>query len=61
MKPAPIQLPLRGLPIDPGEMARLPIFDRIEVYGALGLDPEQREAVEEAVRRIKRGEYRGRR
>jgi hypothetical protein len=52
-----VQLPLDGLPFDPVELSALGIVDRAQLYGECGLDAQQREVAEEAVRRLRRGEY----
>lgn len=55
-----VQLPLAvdaELPVDPVELAKLPILERAELYGELGLDPQQRECAEAAVRRVLRRSY----
>jgi hypothetical protein len=53
-----VQLRIGGLPLDPRELARLPIRERARIYAELGLDPEQREVIEEAARLVRRREYR---
>jgi hypothetical protein len=55
---AAVQLSFEARGLDPGELARLSIYDRIEVYRELGLSPEQREAAETAVRLIVVRRYR---
>jgi hypothetical protein len=52
-----VQLRLGGLPLDPRELARLSILERAALYTQLDLDAQQREAAEEAVRRLRRGDY----
>ncbi len=47
-----VQLPLGELPLDPRQVAELPILERAKLYADLDLAPEQREAAEEAVRLI---------
>ena len=41
-----------ALPLDPVQMAEVPILERAKVYDALCLDFPQRQAVEEAVRLV---------
>ena len=57
-----VQLPLvttgAELPIDPVTAAGLSILERRQLYDHLDLDRLQRQAVEEAVRRVLRGDYR---
>ena len=52
-----VQLRLGQLPLDPRELASLPLAERAAIYSALDLHPIQRTVAEEAVRRILRGEY----
>ena len=53
-----VQLRLAAeLPLDPVELARLPILARAALYSELQLAPEQRECAEAAVRRVLRAEY----
>ena len=47
-----VQLTLGGLPLDPVELAKLPILDRAKLYTELGLDHFQREAAEQATRLV---------
>jgi len=53
-----VQLSFEARGLDPHELAKLSIYDRIEVYQELGLTPDQREAAEGAVRLIVAREYR---
>lgn len=56
-----VQLALdRALPLDPAGLAGLTAVERRRLYDELGLDHFQREASEEAVRRVLAGEYRRR-
>ena len=52
-----VQIRLAGLPLDPVELAKVPIFERAKLYAELDLDPIQRQVAEEAVRLIIAGEY----
>jgi hypothetical protein len=53
-----VQLRLDGeLPFDPAALAEVPIVERGKLYDALGLDQFQRQAAEEAVRRVIAGVY----
>jgi hypothetical protein len=53
-----VQLRLGGeLPFDPAALAEVPIVERGKLYDALGLDQFQRQAAEEAVRRVIAGVY----
>jgi hypothetical protein len=54
---ASVQLAVDGLPLDPRELAQLPILERAGLYGELDLDVWQREAAEEAARRVVAGNY----
>ena len=47
-----VQIRLAGLPLDPVELAKVPIFERAKLYAELDLDPIQRQVAEEAVRLI---------
>ena len=47
-----VQLSLGGLPLDPVELAKLPILERIALFEELGLSREQREAAEQACRLV---------
>jgi hypothetical protein len=53
-----VQLPLNGLPLNPHELAKLPILARGKLYAELALHPTEREAAEEAVRAVQRRMYR---
>jgi hypothetical protein len=48
------------LPLDPVAMAEVPIEERRDLYDAIGLDPEQRIAIERAVGLVVAGWYGGR-
>ena len=52
-----VQIPLDGLPLDPHELAQVPILERAKLYAELDLNPIQRQVAEEAVRLIIAGEY----
>ena len=52
-----VQSPLDGLPLDPHELARLSIFERTKLYAELRLCSIQRQAAEEATRRVIAGNY----
>lgn len=53
-----VQLPLSGaLPLNPVELANLLAYERGRLYRELGLDVTQRQAAEEAVRRVRRHKY----
>jgi hypothetical protein len=56
---APVQLSLDGLPLDPHELAKLPILERAKLYAELQLAPEQREAAEQATRLVVAKRYGG--
>jgi hypothetical protein len=47
-----VQLTFDGLPFDPRDLAAVPILERAKLYADLGLDRFQRQAAEEACRRI---------
>ena len=47
-----VQLTFGGLPLDPVELATVPILERTDLYRKLDLDPAQREAIEAAVRLV---------
>jgi hypothetical protein len=56
-----VQLPLEvggSLPLDPVELAAVPILDRRRLYDDLGLDLLQRQAAEAAVRLVVAKQYR---
>jgi hypothetical protein len=54
-----VQLRIAESPLDPRELAALPIFERAVLDTELGLHPIQREAAEAAVRMIMAGPYGG--
>ena len=54
---AAVQLSFEAAGLDPHELAKLDTIDRGRLYDDLDLCPLQREAAEDAVRLIKRGEY----
>jgi hypothetical protein len=59
----PVQLNLDG-GLDPRQLARLALLERVKLYDELNLSIEQRECAEQAVRMISGGMYgrkRGRR
>jgi hypothetical protein len=49
---AAVQIPLKGLPLDPFELAALPAPERGKLYGELKLDPVQVAVSEDAVRLV---------
>jgi hypothetical protein len=55
---AVVQLRLDGLPVDPEQLAELLSFERAALYRELGLDWDQREAAEAAVRLVLARRYR---
>jgi hypothetical protein len=54
-----VQLTLGGLPLNPHELARVPLDRRIRLYEEIGLDVWQREAAEQAVRLVIAKRYGG--
>jgi hypothetical protein len=53
-----IKLPVdERLPLDPHEVAQLAVLERRELYASLQLSGAQREAIEQAVRLVRRREY----
>jgi hypothetical protein len=52
-----VQLPLEGLPLDPVEVSGLQAPDRGRLYQQIGLDFEQIQAIEDAVRAVLAGQY----
>lgn len=52
-----VQLSFEACGLDPRTLAELSVFERIELYGQLGLHPSQRQAIEEAIRLVASKRY----